>query len=135
MSNQTASQETQYKLSELIDYYEVCNKAEGRNPKIIVRDSAKLRRFSGYLKSRHLPDSIDNIDIKSPRKQVISLLKKTGMIITRIPQRRWSRYRTKPTLPRINNAFLSIHGYPLTENSTKLVFARLAQRSDPTVNG
>jgi len=39
------------------------------------------------------------------------------------------RYRSNPTLPEVDNVFLSIHGDPLTENSMKLMFARLAQRS------
>jgi len=38
--------------------------------------SANLRRFRNYLKSRHLPDSLDNIDTKLLREYVIYLLKK-----------------------------------------------------------
>ncbi len=44
-------------------------------------------------------------------------------------QRYLFRYRSNPTLPRIDNVFLSIHGDPLIEDCIKLVFARLAQIS------
>ncbi len=39
------------------------------------------------------------------------------------------RYRSNPTLPGVDNVFLSIHGDSLTENSIKLMFSRLAKRS------
>ena len=37
--------------------------------------------------------------------------------------------RTKPNNPAINNIFLSTSSQPLTENSMKLMFTRLAKRS------
>ena len=76
MTTQTSNQGTVKKLSECIDYYEVCNRAEGKSPKTISWYSANLRRFRNYLKSRHLPDSLDNIDTKLLREYVIYLLKK-----------------------------------------------------------
>ncbi len=60
----TINQETVKKLSECIDYYEVCNRTEGKSPKTITWYSANLRHFRSYLKNRHLPDSLDNIDTK-----------------------------------------------------------------------
>jgi len=44
-------------------------------------------------------------------------------------QRYIFRYRTRPAHVEIENIFLSIHGTPLTGNSIKLIFARLARRS------
>lgn len=44
-------------------------------------------------------------------------------------QRYLFRYRTRPAHAGIENVFLSIHGTALTDNSMKLMFARLGQRS------
>jgi integrase/recombinase XerC/integrase/recombinase XerD len=44
-------------------------------------------------------------------------------------QRYLFRFRPKPINPIINNVFLSHSSSPLTENSMKLVFSRLAKRS------
>ncbi len=76
MSTQISNQEVVKKLGQCIDYYEVCNRAEGKSPKTISWYSANLRRFREYLKSRHLPDSLDNIDTKLLREYVIYLLKR-----------------------------------------------------------
>ncbi len=258
MTTQISNQETVKKLTECIDYYEVCNRAEGKSPKTISWYSANLRRFRNYLKNRHLPDSLDNIDTKLLREYVLYLMKRNrydghpytpvkiellssatvhghvrtlraffnwlvtegltqnnaakdlklpkvskkvvttlsdqeiesilntlsptnpsearnrtifmilldsglrigelvnlkmgdthmdegslkvmgkgkkerivpiGINAQRALQRYLFRYRSNPTLPRIDNVFLSIHGDPLIENSMKLMFARLAQRS------
>jgi len=80
MSTHISNQETVKKLSECIDYYEVCNRAEGKSPKTISWYSANLRCFRNYLKSRHLPDIIDNIDIKLLREYILYLLKQTKYI-------------------------------------------------------
>jgi site-specific recombinase XerD len=69
--------EKTYKLSELIEYYEVCNRAEGKSLKTISWYSANLKIFHNYLKNRHLPDSLDKIDTKLLREYVLYLLKKT----------------------------------------------------------
>jgi site-specific recombinase XerD len=74
MINQTSSQNKTYSLHELIEYYEVCNRSEGKSPKTISWYTANLKSFLHYLKSRHLPDSIDNIDIKLLREYVLFLL-------------------------------------------------------------
>ena len=258
MSTHISHQKSAKKLSQCIDYYEVCNRAEGKSPRTVIWYSANLRLLRNYLKSRHLPDSIDNIDTKLLREYVIYLLKRnrfdghrytpvqveplssatahghvrtlrdvfswlamegltqdnaakdlkppkvTRKVVTTLPdqeiesllntlssatpsearnrtifmilldtglrigelinlsmedthmdegflkvtgkgkkerivpignnaqralQRYLFRYRSNPTLPRIDNVFLSIHGDPLTENSIKLMFARVAQRS------
>ena len=68
--------EKAHKLSELIEYYEVCNRAEGKSPKTISWYSANLKSFRNYLKNRHLPDSLDNIDTKLLREYVLYLMKR-----------------------------------------------------------
>ena len=75
MSTQISSQDTQYKLSELIHYYEVCNTAEGKSLKTISWYSANLSRFRRFVMSRHLPDSLEKIDIQLLREYVLYLLK------------------------------------------------------------
>jgi integrase/recombinase XerC/integrase/recombinase XerD len=95
--------EKTYKLPELIEYYEVCNKAEGKSNRTINWYSANLRNFHNYLKSRHLPDSLDNIDIKLLREYVLYLMKRT-------------KYKGHPYTP-AQTALLSpatIHGHVRT---------------------
>jgi integrase/recombinase XerC/integrase/recombinase XerD len=77
MSTNVINQETVKKLSEFIDYYEICNRAEGKSPKTISWYSANLKSFRNYLKNRHLSDSLDNIDTKLLREYVLYLMKKT----------------------------------------------------------
>ena len=77
MTTHVNTPEKAHKLSELIEYYEVCNKAEGKSPKTTSWYSANLKSFRNYLKNRHLPDSLDNIDTKLLREYVLYLLKKT----------------------------------------------------------
>ena len=62
MTNHVNTQEKTHKLSELIEYYEVCNKSEGKSPTTISWYSASLKSFRNYLKNRHLPDSPGNIN-------------------------------------------------------------------------
>jgi site-specific recombinase XerD len=76
MSIHVNDQEKVNTLSELVDYYEVCNKAEGKSHKTIIWYSANLRRFRNYLERRHLPDSIDGLGIKLLREYVLYLLKR-----------------------------------------------------------
>jgi site-specific recombinase XerD len=61
MSTQIATQEKAHKLSEYIDYYEVCNRTEGKSPRTVDWYSANLNSFRAYLNKRRLPDSIDTI--------------------------------------------------------------------------
>jgi integrase/recombinase XerC/integrase/recombinase XerD len=76
MDTQTAVQQEAKSLREFIDYYEICNRAEDKSPKTVSWYSANLRSFHNYLKSRHLPDTLDRIDIKVLRQYVLYLLKK-----------------------------------------------------------
>ena len=52
-----------------------------------------------------------------------------GSNAQRALQRYLFRYRPKSINPVIDNVFLSVLGKPLTENSVKLIFSRLAKRS------
>ncbi len=76
MTTHVNTPEKAHKLFELIEYYEVCNRAEGKSPKTINWYSANLKSFRNYLKSRHLPDSLDNINTKLLREYVLYLLKR-----------------------------------------------------------
>jgi len=76
MANQISIQEKAKTLSELIDYYEICNKAEGKSQKTISWYSSNLRRFHRYLRSNHLPDSMDNINTKLLREYVLYLMRR-----------------------------------------------------------
>ena len=77
MTTNVNTPEKAHKLSELIDYYEVCNRAEGKSPKTISWYSANLKSFRNYVKSRHHPDSLDTIDTKLLREYVLYLMKRT----------------------------------------------------------
>jgi len=77
MTTHVNTKEKAHKLFELIEYYEVCNRAEGKSPKTISWYSANLKSFRNYVKSRHLPDSLDTIDTKLLREYVLYLMKRT----------------------------------------------------------
>lgn len=76
MSTQRSSEKQLEKLSNLITYYELCNKSEGKSPKTVTWYSANLRQFHHYLQARHLPDSIADIDIQILREYILYLLKR-----------------------------------------------------------
>ncbi len=99
----TSNQEKVHNLSELINYYELCNRAEGKSPRTITWYSDNLRRFHSYLKSRHLPDSIEKLDIMLLREYIIYLLKR-------------NKYENHPYTP-VQNELLStttVHGHVRT---------------------
>ena len=75
MSKYVNTQEKARKLSECVDYYEICSRAESKSPKTVNWYSANLNSFCSYLNNRHLPDSIDSIDTKLLREYVLYLLK------------------------------------------------------------
>jgi len=77
MTTHVNTKEKAHKLFELIEYYEVCNRAEGKSLKTISWYSANLKSFRNYVKSRHLPDSLDTIDTKLLREYVLYLMKRT----------------------------------------------------------
>jgi len=120
MKTHINNQETVKKLSECIDYYEVCNRAEGKSPKTISWYSANLKSFRNYLKNRHLPDSLDNIDTKLLREYILYLLKKT-------------RYENHPYTPAKTELLsaATVHGHVRTLRAffNWLVVEGLAQNS------
>jgi integrase/recombinase XerC/integrase/recombinase XerD len=73
MSNQHYSQQ-KTRLADLIEYYETCNRSEGKSPKTVEWYSTNLRAFNEYLADRSLPDSIEGIDITTLRKYSLYLL-------------------------------------------------------------
>jgi len=95
--------DTAYKLAELIDYYEVCNRAEGKSSKTLSWYSANLRHFHTYLKSRHIPDVIDDISTKLLREYVLYLFKRKS-------------YQDHPYTPTKNTPLstATIHGHVRT---------------------
>ncbi len=92
-----------HKLSELIAYYEVCNKAEGKSHKMISWYSANLHRFRAYVISRHHSESIDSIDTKFLREYVLYLMAR-------------HRFENHPSNPPTNEPLSSstIHGHVRT---------------------
>ena len=76
MNTQIKVEQEAKNLSEFIDYYDICNRAEDKSPKTVDWYNANLKCFHNYLKIRHLPDTLDDIDIKVLRQYVLYLLKK-----------------------------------------------------------
>jgi len=103
MTTNINTTEKAHKLFELIEYYEVCNRAEGKSLKTISWYSANLKSFRNYLKNRHLSDSLDSIDTKLLREYVLYLLKKT-------------RYENHPYTPAKTELLSSatVHGHVRT---------------------
>ncbi|MFC1933483.1 tyrosine-type recombinase/integrase [Chloroflexota bacterium] len=120
MTTYVNTPEKAHKLSELIEYYEVCNKAEGKSPKTISWYSANLKSFRNYLKNRRLPDLLENIDTKLLREYILYLLKKT-------------RYENHPYTPAQTELLsaATVHGHVRTLRAffNWLVVEGLAQNS------
>ena len=96
-------QEKVHKLFELIEYYEVCNRSEGKSPKTISWYSANLKSFRNYVKSRHLPDSLDAINTKLLREYVLYLMRRT----------RYENHPYTPAKPELLST-ATIHGHVRT---------------------
>jgi len=73
----------------------------------------------------HMDEGFLKVIGKGKKERVVPI----GSNAQRALQRYLFRYRPKPVHPGINNFFLAIHGNTLSENSIKLMFTRLAQRS------
>ena len=103
MKTQITVEEKAKSLSEFIDYYEICNRAEDKSPKTVAWYSVNLKTFHNYLKSHHLPDTLDKIDIKILRQYVLYLLKK-------------NKYQGHPRVPEKQEPLsaLSVHGHVRT---------------------
>jgi site-specific recombinase XerD len=79
MSKQHSNQEKSHKLSELITYYEVCNKAEGKSPRTISWYSANLQQFRDYVLNRHHTENVNSIDTKLIR---VNSNRRLGMMLS-----------------------------------------------------
>lgn len=103
MTAKKSNPEKIFKLSEMIAYYEVCNKAEGKSQKTISWYSANLHRFRSYVMSRHHNDKINSIDTKLIREYVLYLMKR-------------KRFESHPNNTTTNESLSSstIHGHVRT---------------------
>ena len=73
----------------------------------------------------HMDEGYLKVMGKGKKERIVPM----GNIAQKALQRYLFRFRPKPTNPVINNVFLSISSQPLTENSMKLMFTRLAKRA------
>ena len=73
----------------------------------------------------HMDEGYLKVMGKGKKERIVPI----GSNAQRALQRYLFHFRPKPVNPVINNVFLSTSGNPLTENSMKLMFARLAKRS------
>jgi site-specific recombinase XerD len=73
----------------------------------------------------HMNDGLLKVMGKGKKERIVPM----GSNAQRALQRYLFRNRPKPAHSGIENVFLSVHGVPLTDNSVKLVFSRLAKRS------
>ena len=116
-------------IESIINTLSPINPSEARNQTIfmILLDSGLRIGELVNLKMGdvHMDDGFLKVMGKGKKERIVPI----GRSAQRALQRYFFRYRSNPTLPGVDNAFLSIHGKPLTENSIKLMFARLAQRS------
>ena len=73
----------------------------------------------------HMDEGYLKVMGKGKKERIVPI----GNNAQRALQRYLFRFRPKPINPVIDNVFLSTSSQPLTENSTKLMFTRLAHRS------
>ena len=73
----------------------------------------------------HMDEGYLKVTGKGKRERIVPI----GNNAQRALQRYLFRFKPKPNNPAIDNVFLSTSSQPLTENSMKLMFTRLAKRS------
>jgi site-specific recombinase XerD len=73
----------------------------------------------------HMDEGYLKVMGKGKKERIVPI----GNNAQRVLQRYLFRFRLKPINPVIDNVFLSTSNKPITENSMKLMFARLSQRS------
>jgi len=73
----------------------------------------------------HMDEGYLKVMGKGKKERIVPI----GNNAQKVLQRYLFRFRPKPINPVINNVFLSLSSKPLTENSMKLMFTRLAKRS------
>jgi integrase/recombinase XerC/integrase/recombinase XerD len=77
------------------------------------------------IEDTHLHEGFLKVMGKGNKERIVPI----GSSAQRAIQRYLFRHRPKPTYQGFDNVLLSIHGKPLSENSMKLMFTRLAQQS------
>ena len=77
------------------------------------------------MRDIHMNEGFLKVLGKGKKERIVPI----GNNAQRALQRYLFRHRPEPTNVGVDNVFLSIYGTPLTENSIKLMFARLAKRS------
>jgi site-specific recombinase XerD len=73
----------------------------------------------------HMNEGLLKVTGKGRKERIVPM----GGNAQRALQRYLFRYRPNSFNPGIDNVFLSVAGKPLTENSVKLIFSRLARKS------
>ena len=73
----------------------------------------------------HMNEGLLKVMGKGKKERIVPM----GSNAQRALQRYLFRYRPRPFHSGIDNVFLSVLGKPLTENSMKLIFSRLAKKS------
>jgi integrase/recombinase XerC/integrase/recombinase XerD len=81
--------------------------------------------INAKIEDVHMNEGFIKVNGKGNRERIVPI----GSSGQRILQRYLFRCRPKPANANVDNVFLTSEGYPLSENSVKLTFARLAKRS------
>ena len=76
MTTHVNTKEKAHKLFELIEYYEICNRAEGKSPRTIAWYTEMLMSFSGYMKAELQRHDISAFNIDNVRRYIIHLQNK-----------------------------------------------------------
>ena len=76
----------------------------------------------------HMNEGLLKVLGKGKKERIVPM----GSNAQKALQRYLFRYRPQPFSRSTDNVFLSVVGKPLTENSLKLIFSRLAKKSDVT---
>jgi integrase/recombinase XerD len=104
------------------------NHCEARNLTILmllVDTELRIGELFGLkMEDVHMSEGFPKVMGKGKKKRIVPI----GNNAQKALQRYLFRHRPRPAHSGIENVFLSIHSTPLTENSTKLIFARLGQR-------
>ena len=73
MNTQASVQQGKKNLSEFIDYYEICNRAEDKSPKTVAWYSDILGLFAGYLRDECSQNNLEVFTKDSVRKYILYL--------------------------------------------------------------
>ncbi len=119
-------------IREILALFTPMNSSNARNQTIFM-----LMLDTGLRMGELINLNMDDVHMNEGLLKVISKGEKERIVpmgsnAQRALQRYLFRYRPKPFHPSIDNVFLSVAGKPLTDNSVKLLFSRLAERSGVT---